>query len=331
MAKAPPKKKTTTGTKNKPAKDVQSKIIGADSGKTNPLASKALLVCVSIHMFGNRVVEQEIADDTAKNLEAEAGSFFTTKKLIGRKDLTEVTSLFSQFKAHHYQNTAPWLDNGYRVLPATHYLAYVNEARTLKDAALAKVEEFCTVTYPKLRDSAAKRLGKAYRESDYPTPAELRHRWGIEIHFTPIPDKADFRVDLPAKELAQINKDIDAQVASALENATQDLFERLYRVVLAMRDRLNKVSSEPPEKGKRKGSFRESAITNVRELCELLPKLNFTGNKDLARLAKEVSTSLGAHDAEALRDDVAMRHKAVADADVFLKSMAAYIGPQEGA
>lgn len=293
---------------------------------STPLGSAAMLVCVAVHQFGNRVVERELAEKTAHEHNAEAQMFFTTKKLVAREAISKVSTMFARFKVFHYENTLPWLDNGYRILPAANYAKYVEEARRLKEEAMAAVEDFLKV-YPTVREQAQKKLGTAFRESDYPTPAQLRSRWGIEINFTPIPDKADFRADIPAKELAVITANIDAQVKTALHNAQQDLFQRLYQVVLAMRDKVKDYKvTEARGKKKIENAFRDSAITNIRDLCELLPRLNFTNDPELSRLADEVKKGLASQEPDALREDEDLRNKAVRKADDLLKKMAAYIG-----
>lgn len=296
------------------------------SVERNPLAAAAMLVCIDVHQWGNRKVENELAEKTAEDNRADKEMFFTTKKLVDRATLKVVSSAFSRFKAFHYENTLPWLNNGYRILPAANYLAYTENSRKLKEDALQSVEDFLKI-YPTVRDAAAKRLGDAFDEEDYPTPDQLRRKWGINTHFFPVPDKADFRTDIPAAELKRIAASIDDQVAIGLKHATQDLFERLYQVVLVLRDKLKayKVSDEG---GKRKTEnvFRDSAVDNIRELCDLLPRLNFTHDENLDHLAAEVMKSLGSQDAEQLRENEQQRLKVTLAADAVLAKMADYIG-----
>lgn len=293
---------------------------------THPLTSMAMLVCMETHTWGNRKMEVDFTAKIAAEAKTDTGMIRTTKKLVGRDQITVVTSAFSRYKAHHYENTLPWLDNGYRMLPSKNYLSYIAQERKLADEIDAGVESFLKV-YPKVREEAAKRLGDAFNDDDYPTPAELRHKWRVSVHFTPVPDKADFRVDVPAAELKRINADIDGQVKQALENATRDLFERLYKVVLALQTKL-KGYKATTTKGKRsvEGAFRDSIISNIRELCEMLPRLNITGNKDLARIAAEVNKTLAKKNPAALRDDDSLRKETIAQADNILAAMADYVG-----
>jgi hypothetical protein len=294
-------------------------------GRTNPLASAAMLICVEVHMWGNRTLDRKISDEVADERGAATDMLRTWKRLIGKEAMKKVTVPFSRYKAHHYINTVPWLDNGYRMLPSSNYLAYVAEERKLRATCMAAVDDFLK-EYPKYRDMAKKQLGSAFSEEDYPEPALLKNKWRIDIHFMPVPDKADFRVDVPATELARINADIDGQVKAALENAHRDLFERLYRVVVGLRDKLKKYRVvKEGKKQKVEGAFRESAVGNIIELCDLLPRLNVMNNPELAKLAEKVKASFGSFSADELKDDEAKRDETIKKADAILAQMADYI------
>ena len=296
------------------------------SHKINPLASQAMLVCVEVHAWGNRRLDHKISDKAAEDAGAETDMMRTWEKLIGKEALKPVTVPFSRYKSHHYENTVPWLDDGRRMLPSANYLSYVETERKLRADCMKAVDEFIK-DYPKYRTMAEKSLGSAFNENDYPVASVLRTKWRIDVHFSPIPDKADFRVDVPAEELARINADIDGQVKIAPDNANKDLFERLYNVVVSLRDKLKayKVTKQPKGKKSVEGAFRESAITNIVELCDLLPRLNVNNNPELTKLTNEVVKSFGKHTAESLKDDDALRAEAIKKADDVLARMADYI------
>lgn len=293
----------------------------------NPLTRSAMLVCVSVHQWGNRVQEQRLSAKAENEHKTAKGVIHTTKRLVPRDLITKVTSAFSRFKAHHYENTSPWDNNGYRILPSANYFKYVEAERDLRRECMDEVEQLCKV-WPNIRAAAQKAQGSLFRESDWPTVADFRASWRIETHFMTIPDKADFRVDLPAEELRRINEDIDGQIAAGLKNATHDCFERLHTVVLAMRDKLKEYSVTTDASGKLKteNHFRDTLVTNIRDLCKLLPRLNVTNDPDLARLCAEAAESLGKIEPDSLRgEDSPARDVAIKRADKLLEAMAGYV------
>lgn len=299
----------------------------------NPLTHSAMLVCLSLHQWGARKVEHPMNEKSAALVGAEVSMVHTTKRLVGKDAITKVSSAFSRYKAFHVENTLPWNDNGWRIIPSTNYLTYVEAARKLDGEIKKEVEHFLKV-YPTIREAAKKKLGKAWNENDYPQPSYLRRKWFVQTDYMAIPDKADFRVDIPKAKLQEIFANVEAQVQAGLENATNDLFMRLYTVVIALRDKLKayKVVRTASKTGKGKGTkqtenhFRDTAVTNIRDLCELLPRLNITNNPDLVKLAAEVSKTLGAKEPEALRDDDVMREQTIDQADKILAAMADYVG-----
>lgn len=294
----------------------------------SPLGASAMLVWSKVSKWANRTVERDLADKTADDQQAEHGMFFTTKKLVPREAITSVTRAITKFKTFHYDNTLPWLDNGIRILPSAHFEKYNIEARKLIDDAMIEVDQFLKL-YPKIRENSRKALGKAFDENDYPQPAVLRTRWEVRIRIMPLPDRADFRADIPAGEIETIRKNIDAQIQEGVKNATHDMFQRLHKVVSNMRDRVNEYGKQTPVKGKeaiRTRQLRDSAITNIRELCELLPSLNFTNDPTLTALAKEINDSLGKQNPDTLRENEDLRKSAVKKADDILERMKSYMG-----
>lgn len=296
----------------------------------NPLLRSAMLVRLTVHAWGNRKMESEFSDKVAGEAQAETSMLTTSKKLVPKDAITGVTSAINRFKHFHYINTSPWDDDGTRILAAANFLIYKEEERKRRADLQKAVDEFVK-DYANIRERAKKKLGKTWNEADYPTPAQLKNRWHIEIRFNPMPDKKDFRVDLPAEELARVAANIDEQVKQGLENTTRDLFERLYAVVLTLRDKLKGYKVTTTGKGKTKkqsveGGFRDSIVENIKVLCTMLPRLNVTNNPDLVKLVKDAERSLGVQDPDVLRDDDKARADTIAEADKLLKAMADYVG-----
>jgi hypothetical protein len=72
--------------------------------------------------------------------------------------------------------------------------------------------------------------------------------------------------------------------------------------------------------------FRDSLIGNVRELVDLLPALNLTGDPALTSAVSEVKNKLADLDPQALRDHEVDRAAAALAADEIARKMAGYCG-----
>ena len=91
------------------------------------------------------------------------------------------------------------------------------------------------------------------------------------------------------EERERIKRQITASVEASLTIASRELWHRLYEGVSHMAERLAayKVTDEGVEH-----PFRDSVVTNLVNLVDVLPKLNVTADPGLDRLTARVRASL---------------------------------------
>ncbi len=173
-----------------------------------------------------------------------------------------------------------------------------------------------------LVEQAKVRLGGLFRSEDYPAPDELRFKFSFDTKVMPLPDAGDFRVTLGDEEKERTKRQITATVEASLQIASRDLWQRLYEAVSHLADRLQayKVTGDGVEH-----PFRDSVITNLVKLVDVLPKLNVTGDPELERLADQVRASLLV-DPQELRKSESVRTETAKAANRIATTMAAYMG-----
>ena len=76
----------------------------------------------------------------------------------------------------------------------------------------------------------------------------------------------------------------------------------------------------------KEGIFRDSLVTNIRDLCELIPRLNFTDDARLEELRTQAEKDLAAYDPEDLRKNQFARMETADAAADLLAKMAGYTG-----
>jgi hypothetical protein len=137
----------------------------------------------------------------------------------------------------------------------------------------------------------------------------------------PLPDAGDFRVTLGAEEKERIKRQITTAVEASLQVASRDLWQRLYETVSHLAERLGayKVTGEGVEH-----PFRDSVVTNLVRLVDVLPKLNVTWDPELERLASQVRDSLLV-DPQELRKSESIRSATAKSASAICDRMAAYM------
>ncbi|MBV9437421.1 MAG: hypothetical protein JOZ44_15285 [Acidobacteria bacterium] len=252
------------------------------------MSSRAMLSSLSISVWTARKHDADASEEIAARHGAQADAGRYHKVLLPKEALAEIQKIVSEARQEHYFITLPWDDNGYRVLPAAAYMDHVEKMRTLGKRFSVAVDVLVS-RFGTLVDQARTRLGSLFRESDYPTANELRAKFSFETKVLPLPDAGDFRVALGDEEKECIRRQITAAVRASLEVGSRELWFRLYDAVRHMAERLEayKVSSEGVQH-----PFRDTVVTNLVKLSDVLPKLNVTNDPELNRLAEQVRNSL---------------------------------------
>src|SRR5262249_41384468 len=156
--------------------------------------------------------------------------------------------------------------------------------------------------YPDLVDRAERELNGLFNRKDYPTVAQLREKFAAKYKFRPLPSGDDFSVSLGSSaDVDEIRKQIEEDKGAALKGAMTDLWQRLYDMVAHMTERLTPPTQDElkakAKKAKAKGkgkkqsapkkTFHDSMIWNLRDLCDVLPRLNIAGDPDLDSFHKK--------------------------------------------
>jgi len=291
------------------------------SSQDPSLSSRAMLCSLSISMWSARKHDREASEEIAQRHGAQADAGCYHKVLLPKEALAEIQKIVSEARQEHYFMTLPWDDNGYRVLPAAAYMDHTDQMRTLSNRFTPAVEALVQ-QFGQLVEEAKVRLGGLFRPGDYPATDELRAKFAFETKMMPLPDAGDFRVALGDEEKERIKRQITAAVEASLQVANRELWQRLYEAVIHVADRLKayKVTGNGVEH-----PFRDSVITNLVKLVDVLPKLNVTADPELERLAAEVRASL-LIDPQELRKSESTRTETAAAAAAIATRMAAYMG-----
>jgi hypothetical protein len=270
---------------------------------------------LSITQFSASKQDKTATDSVKEKFQTgnDAGRY--NKSLIAKEAIKAVSSAANEARIFHYAQTLPWKDDGARILPAANYLQYSEGMRAKKATFQAAVQKFIA-SYPDLIEEAKTRLAGLFNASEYPDAASITDKYSFDVQIDPLPQAADFRVDLNSAEVDHIRKEIEARNNQAQSAATLDLWKRLNSAVSAMSERLN----DP------KAVFRDSLVSNIEEITEIIPRLNLTDDPALNRLTEEARTKLTANPPEKLRTDINTRKETAKAADDLLITMAAFMG-----
>jgi len=284
------------------------------------LSDKAVLVTLSISQWAGRKRD--------KTVEAEINQLTGSSSNTGRyiKDLLPGDNLLGRIhertnmlRTAFYENTLPWGKRGEYLLPTKNYLGFTQwyreqEADWKRDAE-AFVDNYVD-NYDAVLMLAQQRLRSSFKLSDYPDPQVMVDKFSIGMSVAPVPDH-DFRnLDVSEAERAAIAQEVQAQVTAAQQTAMDDAWKRLH-------DQLSRIATKLDDPA---GIFRDSMIGNMRELCDLLPRLNFTDDPNLDRMASDIRQRIAAYHPDALRNDPDLRRDTAAEANNLLNAMGAFMG-----
>ena len=280
------------------------------------LSTKAMLVGLAIRGWQARKYDRKISIEVAEQHAAtpDAGRF--NKHLLpgSAESYEAVHKKGRELRAFHYENTLPWSKEGQRILPAANFEDFSEGVRRFKREYAMLVEEFLR-EYPILKEDARVLLNGMFNELDYPAVEDMRTRFSIELETLPLPAAEDFRVALANEEVARIQRDIEKRLQDEFANANRDLWNRLRHAVDNMVVRLSN-----PE-----GRFHDTLVSNLQSIVELIPRLNFTGDRNLEQIGATCAEALAVHDPQALRDDVILCARVAAQAKEISSIMDAYM------
>jgi hypothetical protein len=278
------------------------------------LTDRAMLITLTISVWTARKYDRGASDEVAATNGTSKDMGRYHKRLIG-DNAASVTlkTVSTAAREFHYMYTLPWSTEGARILPVSAYMTYIEKMREYKQAFDEAADQFVS-DYPTLRENAKALLGRLYNEDDY--PHEVADRFKFRYAILPFPDSGDFRVHLTADEIEAIKEQITDEVQTATAKAMKDVWERFYKAISHMVDRL----SQPD------AIFRNSLFDNVQELCNLLPKLNLTNDPKLTALSQDIASTLLSWTPDNVRQSAIDRQAVASQAAAIQKKIAAYMG-----
>lgn len=279
--------------------------------KKQSIADRAMLVTLDVRTWMAIKSDERPAASAAKRYKSDSKAVIAHKRLLPPSSAYgDIRSAVNKARTAHDYHTLPWETRGAHLLPVDNFQTYSETMRKVIREFDEARDEFCK-QYAKLRTNAKTFLGELYDESNYPTGAELRSRFSMRIKISPVARSGDFRVQVSAQQLKELQKQIEADVTDNLSQAVRELWQRLYDVVAKVAERLKSSDAK----------FHASLIENVRAVCKLLPKLNLTGDKKLEDLRKEIEQSLGKLVPETLREDEDHRQQTAKKAEQIQRKM----------
>ena len=288
------------------------------------LTHDAMLVSLRIAAWSGRQYDRKASTHVAVHHEASVSAGRYNKCLLPRAAFAALTATMSAARSTHYAQTLPWDDQGSRLLTVANYEGYTELMDGLRERMVRERARFIE-DYDDNIDKARLDLGKLFRIEDYPSKEALQGKFGLRYRIIPVPDADHFMAKLASDDTDRVKRDIESQIEERLHDAVGDLYRRLGEAVERVSERLQEDDEGKPL------VFRDSMIGNIRDLVDVVPRLNIFGDDELAQLCEQVKEKIAGVEPDALRPsksfDPVARARVKRDADALAERFAGYFAP----
>lgn len=241
------------------------------------LADKAVLTKLKRSLYQPYAYDKKATEQVEQaNGVADAGRF--NKRLLkGCNALKDCQAEFTALYVYFTSNTLPWLDDGVRMLPNAQYFDFAADMRgriqRCNDAADA-----LSAKWDQLVSEDMKRLGALANAADYPTAAELRDRFSVELRFYPVPSSNDFRTNVSDEDKHDMERAISEAEANVTKHLMGEMLEPVKRFVEKMAVPI----------GDNGHIFRDTLVTNLQDVVNRLPRLNINNDPTVAATIDDI-------------------------------------------
>ena len=276
------------------------------------IASSAVLIDLSISCWTGRKLDKRASNDVTAQNNAAKGVANVHKKLLGDcAELDAVQKFAANARNAHYAMTMPWSDLGMRLCPTAQYVGGTTKSGGSRDGyertMTALQTEFFRLTDAFLNaydweiQNAQLKLGALFNAEEYPSRDSLASKFKFRFVAIPLPDAGDWRLDIGNEAAAVMREQYDKFYGEQLTKAMNDVWERAHEALSKMSERLD-YSDDTTKK-----VFRDTLVTNVQEIVDLLGTMNVTNDPRMAEAHKRLEAAMQGITPEALREDTYLR------------------------
>lgn len=283
------------------------------------IADRAMLVGLNISQFNPTKTDKKITAEVAQQHGSDESMGRYAKNVIAKQAVDALRKLAGEIRKEHHRRTLPWAEDGARILTSAGYTEYSDWMRGAHAQWDAEVAKFLDQWDTFVAD-ARTRLNGAFDEADYPSLPAVKAKFNFRWKVRQVPQAVDFRVELGASEVSAIRQEIEAENRATIENAMRDVWERMHDVVGSMAKRLKEYDPEKPAAH----PFRDTLVSNIAELVDILPALNLTQDPHVVAFTTEM-LALTKCTAQELRDSQWKREDVGARANAILAQMSQFV------
>jgi hypothetical protein len=252
------------------------------------------------------------------NKVSDSSAVRVNKSLFTKDSTDEYMKVYNDGSKYFYRVTLPWDDRGWRLLAIELFEDFQKEVKKYTKAYREKVLNFIDRIESHIEESRTM-LGSAFNAEDYKFISSpgvvdreyLLDQFCFEVEFNTVTDGNDLRASLTDDDREIIADQINQQALAKFQKANDHIIQNLHDCVSSIHERLCE----------KENVFRDTLITNLEDLCDLIPKMNIAGDPKINALAADAKKRLTKWEPEVLREVDSIRKDVADEAKEILDGM----------
>lgn len=227
--------------------------------------------------------------------------------------LRNIIAKHNELRIWFWSNSVPWDQNAYRLIHNSK-LPELDKKITETIVESDRLTKIFLDGYEKDLPKQKAALGGLADMIEWPKRDDIKDKIRIEKSFRPVPAPGeDVRTGWSEEQLAEYRKQVEDELKRNTNLALLDVAKRIQDVVGRVSDRTEAYN------GTRKGSFRDSLISNCVELVEALDTLNVAQDPTIKEIGEEIRAHICSVTPDELRKDESKRKKVKKASDDILE------------
>jgi len=240
-----------------------------------------LLLDLRTSTWGASKTDKQASEEIAALKNAKQGSVKVVKNLMAGAD-QELTAIKQAVRGVRtgVEALCHWWADGQYIFPTTKYMEVVPKVENARKIWEDAVEAFVLVYGSRL---AEVQLGALNDSNDYPSPAEVRKLFAMDISYLPVPVVADFsRVMLPQEVAVELATKLAEQTTAKTDSIRNDSMGELRKQLARMATQLGKLVE-----GENTRLF-DTLVSSMRDCADSLDETNFLSDPEVTEIAQRI-------------------------------------------
>lgn len=283
------------------------------------LSNRSMLVSLNQKIWSAASADRSIAMRVEKASKASHNTMRVVKHLAPPEYLLPIKRIATYGDDQHKRLTLPGIVKGQQLLSTKLFDEYSLIQMEVKDNFFQEVKRFKEV-YPMLIETAPKRLGDAFRATDFPTVENIVDYFDYRIRFAPVPETGNWLLDdVDQASLSNLRNEVENQKNELFRCASKELFDRSKSVLENLMTQATTYVD-----GQGNGALlRDVTINAVKDMAQLITAMNITADPMLEVVADEMRKHFATMDARELRQNADKRSSIAETAKRLLAKMEA--------